>query len=116
MKPVITKKPFPVTSEQWAAAIAQAPESVHDSDCAYDPSDPEAVERFWARATVSRSLLELREMRPAHRQARGPQKIPPKVSTTIRFDADVLAALKATGKGWQSRVNQAVREWLSKAD
>jgi uncharacterized protein (DUF4415 family) len=32
--------------------------------------------------------------------------------TTIRFDADVLAALKASGKGWQTRVNEAVREWL----
>ena len=43
---------------------------------------------------------------------RGPQKAPTKVPTTIRFDADVLAALKASGKGWQTRVNEAVREWL----
>ena len=31
---------------------------------------------------------------------------------TIRFDADVLAALRATGKGWQTRVNDAMREWV----
>ncbi len=37
---------------------------------------------------------------------------PLKVPTTIRFDADVLAALKASGKGWQTRVNEAVRDWL----
>lgn len=37
---------------------------------------------------------------------------PLKVPTTIRFDADVLAALKASGKGWQTRVNDAMREWL----
>jgi uncharacterized protein (DUF4415 family) len=37
---------------------------------------------------------------------------PHKVPTTIRFDADVLAALKASGKGWQTRVNEAVRDWL----
>jgi uncharacterized protein (DUF4415 family) len=35
-----------------------------------------------------------------------------KVPTTIRFDADALAALKATGPGWQTRVNAAVREWV----
>jgi len=35
-----------------------------------------------------------------------------KVPTTIRFDADVLAALKASGKGWQTRVNEAGREWV----
>jgi uncharacterized protein (DUF4415 family) len=43
---------------------------------------------------------------------RGPQKRPTKVPTTIRFDADVLAALKASGKGWQTRVNDALRDWL----
>lgn len=37
---------------------------------------------------------------------------PLKVSTTIRFDADILEALKASGKGWQTRVNDAVRDWL----
>jgi len=36
------------------------------------------------------------------------------VPTTIRFDADVLAALKASGKGWQTRVNEAMRERLRK--
>lgn len=34
------------------------------------------------------------------------------MSTTIRFDADVVAALKTTGRGWQTRVNDAMREWL----
>jgi uncharacterized protein (DUF4415 family) len=32
-----------------------------------------------------------------------------KVSTTIRFDPDVLQALKATGPGWQTRANDALR-------
>ena len=43
---------------------------------------------------------------------RGPQKAPTKVSTTIRFDRDVLSALKATGRGWQTRVNDAMRDWI----
>ncbi len=42
----------------------------------------------------------------------GSVKASPKVQTAIRFDADVLAALKATGKGWQTRVNDAMREWV----
>lgn len=46
---------------------------------------------------------------------RGPQKAPIKQPTTIRFDADVLEALKATGRGWQTRVNDAMREWLRQA-
>ena len=40
----------------------------------------------------------------------GSVKENPKVATTIRFDADVLEALKAAGPGWQTRANQALRE------
>lgn len=35
-----------------------------------------------------------------------------KSSTTLRFDTDILAAFKATGKGWQTRMNNALRDWL----
>lgn len=44
----------------------------------------------------------------------GSVKADAKVSTTIRFDADVLAALKSTGKGWQTRVNDAMRDWTAR--
>ena len=39
----------------------------------------------------------------------GSVKADAKVSTTIRFDRDVLASLKATGAGWQTRVNDLLR-------
>jgi len=35
-----------------------------------------------------------------------------KASQNVRFDLDVLAAFKATGKGWQTRMNEALREWM----
>lgn len=35
-----------------------------------------------------------------------------KESKTVRFDRDVLDAFRATGKGWQTRMNEALREWL----
>ncbi len=41
-----------------------------------------------------------------------PPKETPKQSTTIRFDADILEAFKASGKGWQTRINNALREYL----
>ena len=37
-----------------------------------------------------------------------------KQQVAIRFDRDVLAALRATGPGWQTRVNDVMREWVSK--
>jgi len=38
-----------------------------------------------------------------------PKSAQPKVSTTIRLDADVLARFRAGGPGWQSRINAALR-------
>ena len=35
-----------------------------------------------------------------------------KVFTAIRLDADLLSAFKATGKGWQTRVNAALRQYI----
>ncbi|WP_147492451.1 BrnA antitoxin family protein, partial [Burkholderia pseudomallei] len=35
-----------------------------------------------------------------------------KTATTIRLDDDVLDAFKATGRGWQTRVNAVLKEWL----
>jgi uncharacterized protein (DUF4415 family) len=35
-----------------------------------------------------------------------------KRSTTIRLDNDVLEAFRATGRGWQTRVNNVLLEWL----
>ena len=55
---------------------------------------------------------EWEAVKPLVRIGRPPSAKPLKVPTTIRFDADVLAALKASGRGWQTRVNEAMREWL----
>lgn len=35
-----------------------------------------------------------------------------KSATTIRLDEEVLAAFKATGQGWQTRINNALKDWL----
>ncbi len=44
---------------------------------------------------------------------RGPQKAPTKVSTTLRLSPDVIARFRATGKGWQARIDEALKEWLA---
>ena len=36
-----------------------------------------------------------------------------KVFTAIRLDVDVLETFKAGGKGWQTRVNAALRQFLA---
>jgi uncharacterized protein (DUF4415 family) len=53
---------------------------------------------------------EWEAVKPLARIGRPPSAHPLKVPTTIRFDADVLAALKASGKGWQTKVNALLRD------
>ena len=39
-----------------------------------------------------------------------PRKITPKQAVSLRLDPDVLAHFRATGRGWQSRINDALRK------
>jgi uncharacterized protein (DUF4415 family) len=36
-----------------------------------------------------------------------------KEQVAIRFDKDVLSFFRATGPGWQTRMNDALKEWLN---
>ena len=113
MKPEVTLLKFPVSPEEIEAAIAAAPEQAEDLECPYDPNDAGQVDAYWQNATVVReggypavqaALAEMRGLRSPCTLL--------KVPVTIRFDEDVLAALRASGKDWQTRVNVLVREWL----
>jgi uncharacterized protein (DUF4415 family) len=104
MKPDATSDLFDETF--IAAAIAAAPETP-----VFDPENPPTRPEDWKNGFVSHSYAELKAQL-ATRRRRGPGKAPKKTPTTIRFDPDVLAALKATGRGWQTRVNDTMREWL----
>jgi uncharacterized protein (DUF4415 family) len=42
----------------------------------------------------------------------GSTKDDAKQAVTVRYSPDVLAAFRATGAGWQTRMNDALREWL----
>ena len=35
---------------------------------------------------------------------------------TIRFSRDVVAHFKATGNGWQTRMDEALKEWIKEHD
>ncbi len=39
-----------------------------------------------------------------------PASLAPKVSTTVRLDADVMDHFKSGGRGWQTRLNAALRK------
>lgn len=74
-----------------------------------DPDDaPELTDAFFANA-------EIRDGARLVRRARGRPRLPDaKRQVTIRLDPDLLDRLRATGPGWQTRLNDALREWLAK--
>ena len=38
----------------------------------------------------------------------------PKERITIRLSPDVVQAFRATGEGWQTRIDTALKDWLNK--
>lgn len=81
-----------------------------------DPDDaPELTNEFLATGVwrIGEKVVSREEAQIEAAKRRGrPAGADKKISTTIRFDADVLAAFKAQGDGWQTRMNDALREWL----
>lgn len=53
---------------------------------------------------------QLKAMRPMGR----PRLEKPKATFTMRIDQDVLTALRATGAGWQTRVNDLLKKAVAK--
>lgn len=43
---------------------------------------------------------------------RGKQKSPTKVALSVRLHPDVVNAFRATGDGWQTRMDVALQDWL----
>ncbi|MDO8932916.1 MAG: BrnA antitoxin family protein [Rhodocyclaceae bacterium] len=100
MKRAPTSKPLAISKEQMVAAIAAAPDRANDPECPYDPNDAAAVAAYWAKGKVRL---------PGQR---GPQKQPTKVPVTVRYSPEVVEFFKATGEGWQTRMNDALREYV----
>lgn len=50
------------------------------------------------------------ELAASARRARGPQRHPTKVRVTIRLDRGTVDAFKATGPGWQTRLDAALKK------
>jgi uncharacterized protein (DUF4415 family) len=74
----------PVSSTDWI-----------DPDDVPDTSTPEWVAHIEKSGVFSRGR---------------PKSSNPKVSQTLRLDPDVVTHFKATGAGWQTRINDALRK------
>ncbi|MBF0215060.1 MAG: BrnA antitoxin family protein [Magnetococcales bacterium] len=79
--------PTPEEDALIAVGIASDPDT-------YEPSDAEIV-----------------AMRPLRRER--PNTTPGKVLLSVRYSPEVVAFFRATGPGWQSRMDDVLRNWVS---
>ncbi len=80
-----------------------------------DAENPEWTQEDFDRAISFSKLPEsLQEKLRSLKKQRGPQKSPTKEVVTMRLSRDVVEQLRATGPGWQTRVDAALRQWIEK--
>ena len=66
----------------------------------------------WNNAFVTHSADELCKV-VAARRTRGPNRLPTKEQVAVRYSPEVLAYFRATGTGWQTRMDDALREYVT---
>jgi len=82
-----------------------------------DDEAPEAKAEWFKRARRAKDVLPGLVGRKAAtallKPKRGrPPLANPKEHLNIRLDADVVGAFRQTENGWQTRLNDALRDWL----
>lgn len=79
-------------------------------------TDDDIPEMTDAHFAVAKSLkADMPEVVKAMKRGRGRPKIEnPKARVSLRLDPKLVAAYKATGEGWQSRINEILARALPK--
>jgi uncharacterized protein (DUF4415 family) len=73
---------------------------------------PELTDEELAQAKPFAEMFP--ELAASIKRARGKQKAPTKVLISLRVDREVVAAYRATGVNWQSRMNAALKTAIAK--
>lgn len=73
-----------------------------------DAENPEWTAEEFANAKSFADMFPDLAAKEIARRGRGPQKAPTKRMVSLRLDVDVLEQWRATGKGWQGRMNETL--------
>jgi uncharacterized protein (DUF4415 family) len=80
-----------------------------------DPDNPPLTDKQLSQMRPASDVLspELFAGMVAMSKGGRPKAEQTKKAVTVRYDVDVVEQFKAGGKGWQTRMNNALREWLN---
>ena len=97
------------SNDKYLRPLTDDEEAQIQKGIAEDPDNPEWTAQDFADARPFSEVFP--ELAESIRRARGrPSVEQPKRQISLRLDPDVIDAFKATGKGWQGRVNDALRK------
>ena len=83
-----------------------------DPDAIGDPDNPELTEEDFARAVPFAEMFP-KQAAALKRQGGRPRLERPKVKVTWRLAADVVEHVKATGKGYNGRVEAVLKDAIA---
>ncbi len=110
MKSTGSSRKFPISQAEVEAAIARAPGK--------DRPLTAREEAKWSTGVVVNGggYEAVRQALAVKRKPgqRGPQVAPTKQLVSVRYSPEVLAFFKASGTGWQSRMDDALKQWVSR--
>jgi uncharacterized protein (DUF4415 family) len=70
---------------------------------------PAWTSEFNDRTRPAREVLQ--QTGKAGRRVRGSQKAPKKIRISMRLSPEVFEYFKSGGRGWQTRLDEALKEW-----
>jgi len=96
-------------TDQTNKPISDAEEARIQKMIASDPDAPEATDEQIRAAKPFTEAFPALAGKMRKNVGGRPRSENPKVPVSIRLDQEVVAKFKATGPGWQSRINEVLR-------
>lgn len=81
-----------------------------------DPDDvSELTEEFFNHATpmIGEQVVSVAELAAEVQKIVCGESVSDKKQLTINYDADIVKTFQAMGRDWQTRMNDALRDWLN---
>lgn len=100
MKNISTGNTAPVDAGNWAKVRTLKDAGIH-----HDADSPRTTAADWEGAVLKQGGVVVGRVR-------GKNKRPVKEQVAVRYSPEVLAAFRASGAGWQTRMNEALLDWL----
>lgn len=102
-----TSKP---SGTDWSNIRDLADDEIVADDVPYDPDDESAVNAYWAGARLHFAAVGADG--PKGQAVADSEDFADTEEATIHLSPDVLSYFRATGKGWQDRIDAALKEWI----